>query len=467
MQIEVVTRQIDEIIPDPDQPRKAFNEEDIQLLAETFKVQGIINPIEIDEHNMIITGEMRWRAAKVAGMTEIECKQITGLSEVEKRERQIIENEHLHRLTNIERENAVSNLFSIENCSQTDLGKKLGISQSRISHLLTAKILRENLDLKLESNISTDTLVRISRLDESDQKQIIAQMKSGKVVPSKVQDYVQTIKKLPDDLKQEVLKIDSAITPELALSIAEFSAIEERKQIIARLTDSNPEKRPADMIGFIKKLQAIEQPDLRAEVLKDDSQITPEIATTISEFQDEEERKQIIAYLTDPEVQEKPEDLVAFVKGLHEIKPDIWGEVLKAENPLEIKSAKVISEFSTEEARKEMVSMIQRDQKNIQKAIEYTKSIDEGTVSPPITTVKNLDEQVLKIYQRAYLRMRNTMVYDTLKNFSPKTVSECCKFLQQMRDHCDEQLRKFQKIGKEMEKKMLPVGGKVIDVEPE
>ncbi len=235
IQTEMVKRKAKDLKPDFNQPRKVFDEESIELLAETYKTQGIINPIEIDENNMIITGEMRWRAAKEAGLEEIECRLINGLSEIEKIERQVIENEHLHRLTSIERENVIYNLWnSGKYKTKKELANILGINSSTISYLIGGKKSREKLRAKNipTDGISTTTLTTIIGLKSSEQEKVINKIIKGEIESGKLLEYVQTIKKLPSDLKEEVLKIDSKISPELALTIAEFSSPEKRGEII-------------------------------------------------------------------------------------------------------------------------------------------------------------------------------------------------------------------------------------------
>src|SRR5947209_250810 len=59
------------IKPDPNQPRKTFDEEKIRLLAETYKIEGMITPIEVDEKLKIIIGERRWKAAILARLKKI------------------------------------------------------------------------------------------------------------------------------------------------------------------------------------------------------------------------------------------------------------------------------------------------------------------------------------------------------------------------------------------------------------
>ncbi len=86
---------INDIKPDPSQPRKIFNAKHIEGLAKNLEVEGIINPIEVDPNLMIITGECRWRAAKLAGWTEVPVNiNSTSLSAFKRFRRQMAENLH-------------------------------------------------------------------------------------------------------------------------------------------------------------------------------------------------------------------------------------------------------------------------------------------------------------------------------------------------------------------------------------
>ena len=74
---EIVKKiKIIEIEPNREQPRKIFNNESLEELAESIKKYGIIQPIIVnkkDDYYEIVAGERRWRAAKKAGLTEIPC----------------------------------------------------------------------------------------------------------------------------------------------------------------------------------------------------------------------------------------------------------------------------------------------------------------------------------------------------------------------------------------------------------
>lgn len=78
--------------PDPSQPRSYFDDETLETMAVSIKNEGVINAIEVDKDFIIITGEQRWRAAKIAGLKEVPVKVLEKLSEKERFIRQMQEN---------------------------------------------------------------------------------------------------------------------------------------------------------------------------------------------------------------------------------------------------------------------------------------------------------------------------------------------------------------------------------------
>lgn len=94
--MRIVDVPINQLKRDSKQPRKTFDQEKIKDMAKSILTEGIINPIEIDKSKMIVTGEMRWRAAKVAGFKTVPCKVIS-VKERERFRRQVVEN--IHNLT--------------------------------------------------------------------------------------------------------------------------------------------------------------------------------------------------------------------------------------------------------------------------------------------------------------------------------------------------------------------------------
>lgn len=83
---------IGKLRPDENQPRSYFDEETLEAMAISIRNEGVINAIEVDKNFVIITGEQRWRAAKLAGLKEVPVKVLGALSEKERFVRQMQEN---------------------------------------------------------------------------------------------------------------------------------------------------------------------------------------------------------------------------------------------------------------------------------------------------------------------------------------------------------------------------------------
>jgi len=134
---EIKEIEVEKIKPDPEQPRESFDKEKLKELAQTFKTQGIIQPIEIDENYQIITGERRWRAAKLAGLKKIPCKIVRGLTPEQKLERRLIENIHHEPLTEIEKAKAIKKLIEMRGWNVFSAAENLGISHVHLRYLLS------------------------------------------------------------------------------------------------------------------------------------------------------------------------------------------------------------------------------------------------------------------------------------------------------------------------------------------
>jgi len=237
MEIEEKWVDLDDILFDPNQPRKTFDTEEIKNLAKTYKAHGIINAPEIDENKMVITGELRVRAAKLAKLKKIKCNVIKGLSETERKERQIIENLHLHRLETAEYESAISDLYNKGKGSkyktQGEFANIIGISEPQLTTIMKAYETRLKYDLS-DLEISTQNIYAISRLDDNYQKQLVSQLMAG-VAPTDLVSYVSKLKKMPEDVKKQVLKINNPISAEEGEIVAQFKTPEERKEIMEEI----------------------------------------------------------------------------------------------------------------------------------------------------------------------------------------------------------------------------------------
>ena len=132
---------ITEVEPNREQPRKVFNQESLEELAESIKTYGIIQPIVVskqDGYYSIVAGERRWRAAKLAGLTEIPAI-IRDDDEQINKEIALIENIQREDLNPFEKALGIRHLMEKYGMTQEQVAKKLGKSRSSISN--TVRIL--------------------------------------------------------------------------------------------------------------------------------------------------------------------------------------------------------------------------------------------------------------------------------------------------------------------------------------
>ena len=168
---------IDKINPDPEQPRKYFNNESLAELAESIRQKGIIQPITVREnqrgHFVIIAGERRYRAAQLAGLATIP---VIVSTDADYLIISLIENIHRENLKPIELAEAYQNLIEKHGYNQTELGKLVGKSQNTISEILSITKLPENIrnNYRNSDKLSVNLLKTIIKADtEKAKKELI------------------------------------------------------------------------------------------------------------------------------------------------------------------------------------------------------------------------------------------------------------------------------------------------------
>ena len=145
---------VDDIRPNPAQPRRHFDEPSLAELADSIKSFGILQPLTVRRkllHYELIAGERRLRAAKMAGLKEVPCI-IARAEEEESALLALIENLQRRDLHYFEEAEAIANLIAVYGFSQEQAAEHLGKSQSAVANKLrllrlgegTREILREN-----------------------------------------------------------------------------------------------------------------------------------------------------------------------------------------------------------------------------------------------------------------------------------------------------------------------------------
>ena len=135
--IRAVYVPITSISPNPNQPRKTFDEESLNELAVSIKEQGIIQPLIVEEivpgRYSIVAGERRFRAAEIAGLDKLPVIIMT-LTEIQRIQMSLIENVQREDLNPIEEAYAYQYLIQRSNMTQEEVAAKVGKSRSAIAN---------------------------------------------------------------------------------------------------------------------------------------------------------------------------------------------------------------------------------------------------------------------------------------------------------------------------------------------
>lgn len=135
---EIVNVRIDEIIPNRFQPRLAFDEKELNELADSIKMHGIIQPLvlrRIGDKYEIIAGERRYKASVLAGLTQVPAV-IMNIDDQKSAEVAVVENLQRKDLTAIEEAQSYKKILDMGYLTQEELATRMGVAQSTIANKL-------------------------------------------------------------------------------------------------------------------------------------------------------------------------------------------------------------------------------------------------------------------------------------------------------------------------------------------
>ena len=162
----------------PDQPRKVFNEEEIQGLAESIKENGLINPITLREKDgkyQIISGERRFRAFKFLNRDKVPALVLQNIADSKMLELTLVENIQRTDLNAIEVARSYKKLIYDLNIKQEELANRVGKSRSTISNSMRILELSENIqNLILELKITEGHARAILSLSDENEREAFA-----------------------------------------------------------------------------------------------------------------------------------------------------------------------------------------------------------------------------------------------------------------------------------------------------
>ncbi len=219
---------INEIEPNQFQPRRSFDEDKLQELADSIKVHGIIQPLIVQKEKdtyIIVAGERRWRAARLAGLKEVPVL-VREYAERELFEVALIENIQRQDLDPIEEANAFSKLINEYHLKQDELADR--VSKSRVAITNSLRLLK--LDVRVQKMVIDDMIssgharALISITDPEEQNAIATKIFDEKLSVRETEKLVKKLLENKPEKKKEIVKKD--------LSDIQYQDIEEKLKTI-------------------------------------------------------------------------------------------------------------------------------------------------------------------------------------------------------------------------------------------
>ncbi len=197
---------IDNIKPNPNQPRKLFNAEALNELVSSIKEFGVMQPVTvrlINNHSYeLVCGERRLRAAKLAGLTTIPSI-LVNINDNKSALLAITENIQRQNLNFIEEAMAYESLIEDYNLTQEEVAQKLGKSQSTIANKIRILRLDENLkNLIVEKGLTERHARAFLKIpDEQIREDVVHQVIEQELNVKKTEELVEeTIKKIKESI---------------------------------------------------------------------------------------------------------------------------------------------------------------------------------------------------------------------------------------------------------------------------
>ena len=166
--------------PNPDQPRRDFDEEELQALADSISEHGIIQPLTVRElksgYYQIIAGERRWRAARLANLSEVPVVVIEA-DDKKAMELALIENLQRQDLNPVEEALGYKSLMEDYGMTQEDAAKRVGKSRPAVTNALRLLNLSDEVLEKVRSGQLSAGHARAVLTVKSEKKQLTAAQK--------------------------------------------------------------------------------------------------------------------------------------------------------------------------------------------------------------------------------------------------------------------------------------------------
>ena len=146
---------LDRLCPNPEQPRKQFDDDSLAGLADSIRRHGVLQPVLVSEDGaggyLVIAGERRWRAARAAGLKTVPAVIRERLGARDELALALVENLQRRDLSALEEARAFEHLRSEHGLSQAEIAKQVGMDRSTVANALRLLRLPEKIQVLVES----------------------------------------------------------------------------------------------------------------------------------------------------------------------------------------------------------------------------------------------------------------------------------------------------------------------------
>lgn len=198
---------LSKVEPNREQPRKNFDEDSLQELAESLKQFGMLQPILVQnrgDYYEIIAGERRWRAAQIAGLKEVPVI-VRELTDQEIVEISLIENIQREDLNPIEEAQAYKRLLTEFHLKQDEVAERVSKSRTAVTNSMRLlKLCDEVQKMVVDDMISTGHARALISIEDPEEQYLIAQkIFDEKLSVREVEKLVKDLHKPPKPPKEE------------------------------------------------------------------------------------------------------------------------------------------------------------------------------------------------------------------------------------------------------------------------
>lgn len=205
---------ISDISPDPEQPRRHFDKEKLEELASSIKIHGVLQPIVVVRKNskfLIVAGERRYRASKLAGLERVPAV-VRELSDQNRLELSLIENIQRDNLNVLEMAEAYSKLREQFNLTAKEIGERVG-GRSESAVLNTLRLLKLPQIVKdyiISGELKEGQARPLLKIDEETIKKILPKIIEENWSSRKIEQFLVNYKKhIEESKKVEPKKVNN------------------------------------------------------------------------------------------------------------------------------------------------------------------------------------------------------------------------------------------------------------------